>query len=475
MSQPNSNDRDSIYIDGQWVASSGTELIEVENPATEQIIGRVPAGTAADVDRAVTAARAAFDGWAATSPEERAKYLSRLHAALASRQEELAQTISAEMGAPTKLSHTVQAGLPLADIAAAASAATAVTWSEQVGNSTVVLEPIGVVGAITPWNYPLHQVTAKLAYALAAGCTVVLKPSELAPLCSYLLFDAIHEVGLPAGVVNLVPGYGATVGEAIAAHPDVDMVSFTGSTRAGTRVAELGAATVKKIALELGGKSANVILPDADLRRAVKVGVGNCFMNSGQTCTAWTRMLVSDEQYDEAVEIATEAAAGYQTGDPLDPATRLGPLVSGAQRDRVAAYIDKGVAEGARLVAGGSENPHEQGHFVAATIFADVTSDMTIAQEEIFGPVLSILRYSTEDEALRIANDSVYGLAGGVWSGDEDRAKAFARRMRTGQIDINGGAFNPAAPFGGYKRSGVGRELGRYGVEEFLQPKSLQL
>jgi aldehyde dehydrogenase (NAD+) len=475
MTQPTSTDRDSIYIDGHWVASSGTDDIEIENPATEQVIGRVPAGTAADVDRAVTAARAALDGWAATSPEERAKYLSRLHAALAARLEELAQTISAEMGSPTKLAQKVQAALPLADIATAASAATAVAWNEQVGNSTVVLEPIGVVGAITPWNYPLHQVTAKVAYALAAGCTVVVKPSEIAPLCCYLFFDAIHEVGFPAGVVNLVPGYGATVGEAIASHPDIDMVSFTGSTRAGARVAELGAATVKKVALELGGKSANVILPDADLERAVKVGVANCFINSGQTCTAWTRMLVSDDQYDEAVQLATTAAAAYQTGDPLDPATRLGPVVSGAQRERVAAYIDKGVAEGARLVAGGSSNPHQTGHFVSPTVFADVTSEMTIAQEEIFGPVLSILRYSTEDEALRIANDSAYGLAGAVWSGDEERATSFARRMRTGQVDINGGAFNVAAPFGGYKRSGVGRELGRYGLEEFLQPKSLQL
>jgi aldehyde dehydrogenase (NAD+) len=339
----------------------------------------------------------------------------------------------------------------------------------------VFLEPLGVVGAITPWNYPLHQVTAKIAYALAAGCTVVLKPTEIAPLCSYLFFDLIHEVGLPAGVVNLVPGYGTTVGEAIASHAGIDMVSFTGSTRAGTRVAALGAETVKKVALELGGKSANVILSDADLARAVKVGVANCFLNSGQTCTAWTRMLVHDSQYDEAVELAAKSAAGYTTGDPFDSATRLGPLVSGAQRERVTAYIEKGVDEGARLVTGGAERRQDQGHFVEPTVFADVTTDMTIAQEEIFGPVLSILRYADEDEALRIANDSEYGLAGAVWSGDSDHAVAFAKRMQTGQIDINGGAFNPAAPFGGYKRSGVGRELGRYGVEEFCQSKSLQL
>jgi aldehyde dehydrogenase (NAD+) len=467
--------RDLLYIDGGWVPSSGSDHIDVENPATEQIIGRVPSGTAEDVDRAVTAARAAADSWSATSPEERGKYLTRLREALAGRAEEMAQTIATEMGAPLKLATQVQTGVALADIGTAATLATEMSWEEQIGTSRVFLEPLGVVGAITPWNYPLHQVTAKIAYALAAGCTVVLKPTEIAPLCSYLFFDLIHEVGLPAGVVNLVPGYGTTVGEAIASHAGIDMVSFTGSTRAGTRVAALGAETVKKVALELGGKSANVILPDADLARAVKVGVANCFLNSGQTCTAWTRMLVHDSQYDEAVELAAKSAAAYTTGDPFDSATRLGPLVSGAQRERVTAYIEKGVAEGARLVTGGAERRQEAGHFVEPTVFADVTTDMTIAQEEIFGPVLSILRYADEDEALRIANDSDYGLAGAVWSGDADHAVAFARRMQTGQVDINGGAFNPAAPFGGYKRSGVGRELGRYGVEEFCQSKSLQL
>jgi aldehyde dehydrogenase (NAD+) len=467
--------RDTLYIDGGWVPSSGSDHIDVENPATEQIIGRVPSGTSEDVDRAVAAARAAADSWSATSPEERGKYLTRLREALAGRSEEMAQTIATEMGAPLKLATQVQTGVALADIGTAARLATEMTWEEQIGTSRVFLEPLGVVGAITPWNYPLHQVTAKIAYALAAGCTVVLKPTEIAPLCSYLFFDLIHEVGLPAGVVNLVPGYGTTVGEAIASHAGIDMVSFTGSTRAGTRVAALGAETVKKVALELGGKSANVILSDADLARAVKVGVANCFLNSGQTCTAWTRMLVHDSQYDEAVALAATSAAGYTTGDPFDSGTRLGPLVSGAQRERVTAYIDKGVAEGARLVTGGAERRQDQGHFVEPTVFADVTTDMTIAQEEIFGPVLSILRYADEDEALRIANDSDYGLAGAVWSGDSDHAVAFAKRMQTGQIDINGGAFNPAAPFGGYKRSGVGRELGRYGVEEFCQSKSLQL
>jgi aldehyde dehydrogenase (NAD+) len=467
--------RDSIYIDGAWVPSDGNETIDVENPATEEVIGRIPAGTASDVDRAVKAARAAQDDWAATSPEERGKFLSRLQDALTARHGEIAKVITAEMGAPVKLAETVQAGLPIADIATAAQLATTFEWERQIGNSTVVMAPIGVVGCITPWNYPLHQVTAKVGYALAAGCTVVLKQSEIAPLCAFLFFDAIHEVGLPTGVVNLVPGYGQTVGEAIAAHPDIDMVSFTGSTRAGKRVAELASQSVKKVALELGGKSPNVILPDADLEKAVKVGVSNCYMNSGQTCSAWTRMLVHSSQYDDAVQLAASVAESFTIGDPNDESTRLGPLVSKAQRDRVASYIEKGKAEGARIVAGGETQPLEKGYYIAPTVFADVTTDMTIAQEEIFGPVLSIIKYDDEDEALRIANDSIYGLAGGVWSGDAEKAKAFARKMKTGQIDINGGSFNVAAPFGGFKQSGVGRELGPFGLEEFTQPKALQL
>ena len=467
--------RDSIYIDGAWVPSDGKDTIDVENPATEEVIGRIPSGTASDVDRAVQAARAAQDAWAATSPEERGKFLTRLQEAVTARHGEIAQTIAKEMGAPIKMSEMIQAGLPIADIATAAQLATSFEWERQIGNSTVVMEPLGVVGCITPWNYPLHQITAKIGYALAAGNTVVLKPSEVAPLCAFVLFDAIHEIGLPPGVVNLVSGYGQTVGEAIAGHPDVDMISFTGSTRAGKRVAELGAQTVKKVSLELGGKSANVILPDADLAKAVKVGVGNCYLNSGQTCTAWTRMLVHSSQYDEAVQIAAETAAGYTVGDPFDENTRLGPMVSKAQRDRVASYIEKGTQEGARIVAGGNTQPLEKGYFIEPTVFADVTTDMTIAQEEIFGPVLSIIKYEDEDEAVRIANDSIYGLAGGVWSGDAEKAKAFARKMKTGQIDINGGSFNVAAPFGGFKQSGVGRELGPFGLEEFTQPKSLQL
>jgi acyl-CoA reductase-like NAD-dependent aldehyde dehydrogenase len=350
-------------------------------------------------------------------------------------------------------------------------------FEEQVGNSLVVKEPVGVVGAITPWNYPLHQIALKVAPALAAGCTVVLKPSEVAPLNAFVLADIIHDVGLPAGVFNLVTGTGPEVGEAISAHPGIDMVSFTGSTRAGKRVSEVGAETIKRIALELGGKSPNVILDDADFEKAVTDGVGKAFLNSGQTCSALTRMLVPRSRLAEVEDIAVKAAETYTPGDPFGESTRLGPLVSQAQRERVRSYIEKGVEEGAKLLTGGPEAPEglEQGFFVRPTVFSEVRNDMTIAQEEIFGPVLSILPYDDEEEAVRIANDTVYGLAGGVWSGDPERAKAVARRIRTGQIEINGGAFNPLAPFGGYKQSGHGREAGKFGLEEFLETKSLQL
>jgi len=468
--------RDTIYIDGAWVRSTGNETIDVENPTTEEVFATIPSGTVADVDRAVAAAKAALPAWSATSAEERAKYIARLQEALTARMDEVARTIATEMGAPMKIASTVQAGLPIATLASCAQLLPTFPFEEEIGNSLVVKEPLGVVGCITPWNYPLHQVVAKVGPALAAGCTVVLKQTEVAPLSTYVLADVIHEVGLPAGVFNMVPGYGQTVGEAIAAHPDIDMVSFTGSTRAGKRVSELAAGNVKKVALELGGKSANLILPGADLAKAVAVGVGNCYLNSGQTCTAWTRMLVHKDSYDEAVQLAAQAAEGYTVGDPFDDATRLGPLVSAAQRDRVRGYIQKGLDEGARIVTGGAEAPESpaKGYFVRPTVFADVRPDMTIAQEEIFGPVLSIIAYEDEDDGVRIANDSIYGLAGGVWADTQEKAIAVARRIRTGQIDINGGRFNPIAPFGGYKQSGVGRELGSYGIEEFLQPKSLQ-
>jgi len=334
---------------------------------------------------------------------------------------------------------------------------------------------VGVVGAITPWNYPLHQIACKVAPALAAGCTVVVKPSEIAPLSSYVLAEVIESAGLPAGVFNLVQGSGPVVGEAIASHPGVDMVSFTGSTRAGRRVSELAAQTVKRVALELGGKSANIILRDADLEKAVTSGVGACYANSGQTCSALTRMLVPRESLAAAEEIAKRVAETYTVGDPFAEGTRLGPVISATQRERVRGYIAKGIAEGAKLVTGGADAPEglEQGYFVRPTVFSEVDNAMTIAQEEIFGPVLSIIAYGSEDDAVRIANDSVYGLGGGVWSGDPEHAGAVARRMRTGQVAINGGDFNPLAPFGGYKQSGHGREWGPFGFEEFLEVKAL--
>ena len=341
-------------------------------------------------------------------------------------------------------------------------------------------EPIGVVACITPWNYPLHQIAAKTAYAMAAGCTVVLKPSEVAPVDAFILAEVVDEVGLPAGVFNLVSGYGPVVGEAMAAHPDVDMVSFTGSTRAGKRVAQLGAETIKKVALELGGKSANVLLDDLDadaFAKAVSDGVQKAFLNSGQTCSALTRMLVPRDRLEEAEQIAAKTVAGVKVGDPFAEGVHLGPLASAAQRDRVQGYIQKGVDEGAKVVSGGTGAPEglETGYYVRPTVFSDVRPDMTIAQEEIFGPVLSILPYDDEDDAVAIANGVVYGLSGGVWSADKDRAVQVARRLRTGQVEVNGGAFNPSVPFGGYKQSGVGREYGQHGLEEFLEVKSLQL
>jgi len=466
---------DAVFIGGEWVAPAGSGTIAVENLATEETIAHVAEGSAADVDRAVAAARAAYPSWSALSRAERADHLTALLGRLDARKEEMASLITSEMGAPAGLSAYVQVGLPMGVLQSYIAGLRGEEETHKVGNSLVVREPVGVVGAITPWNYPLHQTMAKVAAALAAGCTVVHKPSEVAPLSAYLLAELCAEAGLPAGVYNLVVGYGPVVGEAIAAHPDVDMVSFTGSTAAGKRVSQVASATVKRVALELGGKSANVILPDADLTAAVKTGVGNFLLNSGQTCTAWTRMLVPADRQDEAIAIATAAASKYTTGDPTSPETRLGPLVSATQRTRVLNYIDKGVQEGAKLVLDGREGQPGTGYFVGPTIFANVDPHSTIAQEEIFGPVLSIIPYTDEAEALRIANDTIYGLAGGVWSADTDHAVAFARKMRTGQVDINGGSFNPLAPFGGYKQSGNGRELGAHGLSEFQETQSLQL
>jgi len=468
---------DKIYVGGQWVSPSGKGTFDVIDSSTEEPLGRIPACDASDVDRAVKAARAAFDAWSQTPPARRAELLQKIQAGLADRGAEIAATVAAEVGMPLGLSTIIQAGLPAMSFAVAAQLALGSSAEEPVGNSVVVREAVGVVGCITPWNYPLHQVAAKVAPAIGAGCTVVLKPSEVAPLSAFILAEIIDKAGLPAGVFNLVTGDGPTVGEAIAGHGDVDMVSFTGSTRAGKRVSEIASQTVKRVALELGGKSPNVILDDADLPRAVRGGVQNCYLNSGQTCSAWTRMLVPRAKHDEAARLAKEAAEAFTLGRALDASTKLGPLVSKRQQERVRAYIRKGIEEGATLVTGGPEQPDglPKGFFVKPTVFANVKTTMTIAQEEIFGPVLCIIPYDTEDDAVRIANDTIYGLAGGVWSADVERAKRVARRIRAGQIDINGGAFNPMAPFGGYKQSGHGRELGKFGFDEFLEKKSLQL
>ena len=468
---------DKLYIDGAWVAPAGTGSIDVINSATEEVMGRVPDGNADDIDKAVAAAKRAFPEWSQTAVDERKKTLLRLMEGLGARQEEIAQTIAREVGMTLNLSRIIQAGLPLAELGGYAQVLDEIVWEEQIGNSLIVKEPVGVVGCITPWNYPLLQVIRKIAPALATGCTVVVKPTEVAPLNCFILAEVIDEIGLPPGVFNLVSGNGPVAGEALAAHPDVDMVHFTGSTRAGKRVSELAANRIARVALELGGKSPNIILDDADLERAVRAGLNGCYLNSGQTCTALTRMLVPKEKHDEAVEIAKRIAEEFTVGDPLDDATRLGPLVSKQQQDRVRSYIQKGIDEGATLVTGGAEQPDglDKGYFVSPTIFANVRNDMTIAQEEIFGPVLSIIPFEDEEDAVRIANDTIYGLAGAVWSGDADRAQRVARRIRTGQVDINGGSFNPMAPFGGFKQSGHGRELGKYGVEEFLEIKSMQL
>ena len=470
--------RDKLFIGGRWVAPSSAETIDVHNAGTGEVMGRVPAGGARDVDAAVAAARGALESWSSTPAATRGEYLQKISAGLKARAEELAKTIAQEVGMPIKLSGRIQAGLPIANFANYAKLVNDFSFEEKVGNSLVVREPVGVVAAITPWNYPLHQITLKVAPALAAGCAVVLKPSEVAPFNAFVLAEVMEAAGLPKGVFNLVTGTGPAAGEALVKHPGVDMISFTGSTRAGKRISELAAQSVKRVALELGGKSASVILDDADLAAAVKSTVNGCYLNSGQTCTALTRMLVPQSKYEEAAKLAAEAAKGFTVGDPLAETTRLGPLTSQAQLERVRGYIKKGLAEGAELVAGGAEPPEgapKGGYYVRPTVFGKVRNDMTIAQEEIFGPVLSIIPYRDEEDAVRIANDTVYGLAGAVWSGDEARAQRVARRIRAGQIDINGGAFNMNAPFGGFKQSGRGREAGVYGLEEFLEYKSLQL
>jgi len=473
--------RQQIYVGGNWVDSAGDGSIDVVNPSNEEVIGSVPDGVGADVAVAVAAAREAFPGWAATPLEERLGYIEKLAGQLGARSEEIGELISREVGMPGKMAVMIQAGLPAGTTASVPATAREFPFEETLGRSLVTREPVGVVGCITPWNYPLHQIMAKIAPAMAVGCTVVLKPSEVAPLNAFVLADIIDELGFPAGVFNLVSGVGPVVGEAIAAHPDVDMVSFTGSTRAGTRVAEVAAANVTRVHQELGGKSANIILDDADFATAIPKAVGACYLNSGQTCSALTRLLVPADRIDEAAELAAAAANAQVVGPAQAEGTGLGPLVSQAQWERVQGYIQAGIDEGATLVTGGTGKPdglpegYEDGYYVRPTVFANVSNSMTIAREEIFGPVLSIIGYADEDDAVAIANDTDYGLSGGVWGTDTDRALAVAKRLRTGQVDMNGAFLNHEAPFGGYKKSGNGRELGRYGLAEFVESKSINL
>jgi acyl-CoA reductase-like NAD-dependent aldehyde dehydrogenase len=471
--------RDTVYIDGTWTTPHGTAALDVFDSTDASILARIPSCSVEDVDAAVRAAAAAFSAWSTLAPERRAAWLTQIADGLTARTDELADVMSRETGMSRILSQLIQVGLPVNSFRQAATIATSFEYERTIGNSVVVREPIGVVACITPWNYPLHQIAGKVAYALAAGCCVVLKPSEVAPLDAFILAEVVNAVGLPRGVFNLVTGTGPVVGEALAAHPLVDMVSFTGSTRAGKRVAAVATETMKKVALELGGKSPNVICDDLDadtFAKAVSSGVGKAFLNSGQTCSALTRMLVPRSRLAEAEAIAATAAAKMTVGDPFAPETQLGPLASAAQQDRVRGFIRTGIDEGAKLLVGGPDVPAglTSGYYVQPTVFSEVTPEMTIAREEIFGPVLCIMPYDGEDDAVRIANDTVYGLAGGVWAATPERARSIASRIRAGQIEINGGGFNPNAPFGGYKQSGVGREMGPYGFEEFLQVKSLQ-
>ena len=466
---------DKHYYDGAWQASSGTETVAVISSSTEAEVARVPRGTAADVDKAVKAARCGFETWRRLSVEDRAQWLEKLAAAMKTRVPQLAEAISHEVGTALGYATKVQVEFPIMMIGMNAKFIREAKLEEELGNSLVIKEPVGVVGCITPWNYPLHQIVCKIAPALAAGCTIVLKPAEMAPVSAFMLAEAAHEIGLPAGVLNIVSGSGQVVGEAIVAHPDVDMVSFTGSLQAGRRIASVAGDGIKKVCLELGGKSAFVVLDDAPFDKAIAAGVNNCMQNSGQTCSAWTRMLVPRARHDEAVELAKAQLAKLTLGDPFDQNTRLGPLASAGQRDSVLEFIEQGKKEGATLVAGGGR-PAEpaKGFYVEPTIFANVDNKMGIAQEEIFGPVLVIIPYDTEADAVAIANDSPYGLAGGVWAGTPERALAVAKQLRTGQVDINGGRFNVLAPFGGYKKSGIGREIGPLALEEFFQLKSIQ-
>ncbi len=464
-----------FYIDGVWVDPASSKTLDVINPSNEEVIGRVSLGSKADVDKAVAAARAAFSSFSQTTREERLELLGRIIVAYQARIGEIASTISAEMGAPAWLANQAQAPSGLAHFAQAMEVLKNYSFSEERGKTLIVKEPVGVCGFITPWNWPMNQVACKVAPALAAGCTMVLKPSEVAPLDAILLAEILHEAGVPKGVFNLVNGDGPTVGAAIASHPDIDMVSFTGSTRAGREVAKAGAESIKRVTQELGGKSANIVLDDADLEKAVTGGVQACFMNSGQSCNAPTRMLVPAAKHEQALAIAKTAAEAVKVGAPDMEGVTIGPVVSDTQYAKIQALIEKGIEEGATLVAGGPGKPDglDKGYYVRPTVFGGVNNDMTIAREEIFGPVLAILPYDNEEQAIEIANDTPYGLSGYVQSSDLDHAKRVASRLRTGNVHLNGAGPDFGAPFGGYKQSGNGREWGEYGLNEYLEIKGI--
>ena len=464
-----------FYVNGAWIAPAKRNVLDVVNPADEKAFARIILGNGDDVNDAVTAASAASPGFAATSREDRIELFEKILEAYQARYADLAAAISDEMGAPMKLAMKAQAATGLAHFQTMAAILKDYEFSQDRGAFDLIKEPIGVVGLITPWNWPVNQIACKVAPALAAGCTIVLKPSEIAPVSAYILTEILDAAGVPKGVFNMVNGTGPDVGAAIAAHPDIDMVSFTGSTRAGIEVAKAAAPTVKRVAQELGGKSANIILEDADLEQAVSHGIIACMMNSGQSCNAPTRMLVPAAKMEEAVAVAKAAAATVVTGDPKDESTTIGPVASAQQWTKIQGLIEKGLSEGAQLVTGGPGKPEglAQGYYVKPTIFARVTNDMTIAREEIFGPVLSILAYQDEDDAVAIANDTPYGLAAYVFGGDLVHAQKIAKRLRAGQVTLNGAGVDFTAPFGGYKQSGNGREWGEFGLEDFLETKAV--
>ena len=468
-------DMHKFYINGKWVDPLGSDTIEVINPSDESVIGTVSAGTKEDIDLAVAAAKEAFKSFGLSSKEERVSLLENIISEYENRSEELARTISQEMGAPLWLSNVAQVTSGLSHFRDTLEVLKSFEFEKSENEYIVRKEPIGVIGMITPWNWPMNQMCTKVASAIASGCTMVLKPSEITPFCSIIFAEILDAAKVPFGVFNLVNGMGPIVGAALSEHKDIDMMHFTGSTRAGVAVAIASAPTVKRVAQELGGKSANIILDDADIKKAVGAGANHCFMNTGQSCNAPTRMLVSSKNYDQAVEIAIEAANSTVVGSPEDEGVKIGPISNKVQYEKVQRLIQIGIDEGARLVAGGLGRPDglSKGYFARPTVFADVTNDMTIAREEIFGPVLSILKYESEDEAIDIANDTDYGLAGYVQSGDEDHAKDVARKIRAGQVSINRGNTGPAAPFGGFKTSGNGREHGLSGLEECLETKAI--